>query len=157
MRVNVVIEHMDVAARPAADGLNCLAGTVTSSTYLGSATKISLTTRSGTPLSLTLPTDRAAETLRGGPQLWITWPKDRGFLLPEDLTLCAKHLFAGFRRSACLALAPSQCSACLPRSGARQTTVLQPSTHIGSTSISFVPYLVCPAAMGVSPSSTEYS
>ncbi|GLS23683.1 ABC transporter ATP-binding protein [Labrys miyagiensis] len=77
-------EHMDVAAAPKEDSLNCLAGTVTSSTYLGPATKISLTTSSGTPLSLTLPTDRAAEALRKGPQLWVTWPKDKGFLLPEE-------------------------------------------------------------------------
>jgi putative spermidine/putrescine transport system ATP-binding protein len=77
-------EHMDVAASPQADAVNCLAGTVTSSTYLGSATKLSLTTRSGTPLSLTLPTDRAAVALRDGPALWVTWPKDKGFLLPEE-------------------------------------------------------------------------
>ncbi len=77
-------EHMDVAAVPRADAFNCLAGTVTSSTYLGSATKISLTTGSGTPLSLTLPTDRAAAALQNGPALWVTWPKDKGFLLPED-------------------------------------------------------------------------
>ncbi|WP_413993625.1 ABC transporter ATP-binding protein [Labrys okinawensis] len=77
-------EHMDVGATPTTGSLNCLAGTVTSSTYLGPATKISLTTSSGTPLSLTLPTDRAAEALREGPQLWVTWPKDKGFLLPEE-------------------------------------------------------------------------
>jgi len=77
-------EHMDVAHAPGADSVNYLAGKVTASTYLGPATKISLLTSSGTPVSLTLPTERAAEALREGPELWLTWPKDKGFLLPEE-------------------------------------------------------------------------
>jgi putative spermidine/putrescine transport system ATP-binding protein len=78
-------EHMDVATTPQGNEFNCLAGTVCSSTYLGSATKILLTTSNGTPLSLTLPTDRATVALRHGPALWVTWPKDKGFLLPEEV------------------------------------------------------------------------
>ena len=77
-------EHMDISVTPQADAVNCLAGTVTASTYLGSATKLSLATKSGTPVSLTLPTERAAEALANGPDLWLTWPKSKGFLLPED-------------------------------------------------------------------------
>jgi putative spermidine/putrescine transport system ATP-binding protein len=77
-------EHMDLAVVQRTGPVNCLAGTVTATTYLGSATRIAVETQGGTPLTLTLPTDRAALTLSNGPALWVTWPKDKGFLLPEE-------------------------------------------------------------------------
>jgi putative spermidine/putrescine transport system ATP-binding protein len=77
-------EHLDIAAAPGSDTVNCIAGKVTSSTYLGPATRIVLATRGGTPVSLTLPTERAAKALQDGPELWVSWPKDKGFLLPEE-------------------------------------------------------------------------
>jgi hypothetical protein len=33
---------------------------------------------------VTLPTDKAAEALGRGPELWASWPADKGFLLPEQ-------------------------------------------------------------------------
>jgi putative spermidine/putrescine transport system ATP-binding protein len=77
-------EHMDISTGPGPDAVNCLAGAVTSSTYLGPATKLSLVTRGGTHIGLTLPTDRVTEALSKGPELWITWSKQKGFLLPEE-------------------------------------------------------------------------
>jgi len=77
-------EHMDLSGAPRTDAGNCLAGTVTGTTYLGPATRIALATAGGTALTLTMPTDRAALALRSGPAVWVTWPRDKGFLLPAE-------------------------------------------------------------------------
>jgi len=77
-------EHMDLVAAPRTDAVNCLASTVTGTTYLGSSTRIALATAGGTALTLTMPTERASLALREGPRLWITWPRDKGFLLPKE-------------------------------------------------------------------------
>jgi len=74
-------EHMSLVAG-AKPGGNGVAAAVTSATYLGAATRLALATRGGTTLTLTLPTERAAAALGAGPQLWVTWPIDKGFLLP---------------------------------------------------------------------------
>jgi putative spermidine/putrescine transport system ATP-binding protein len=74
-------EHMTLsAARPGAD--NGIEASLRSATYLGAATRLALATRGGTPLTLTLPSERAAAAIDGGAQLWVTWPIDKGFLLP---------------------------------------------------------------------------
>jgi putative spermidine/putrescine transport system ATP-binding protein len=62
---------------------NGVAATVTTTTYLGSAMRLGLATRGGTRITVTLPTETAAKALAGGPDLWVTWPTDKGFLLPE--------------------------------------------------------------------------
>jgi putative spermidine/putrescine transport system ATP-binding protein len=74
-------EHMSLSgARPGAD--NGIEASLRSATYLGAATRLALATRGGTPLTLTLPTERAAAAIDAGAQLWVTWPIDKGFLLP---------------------------------------------------------------------------
>jgi putative spermidine/putrescine transport system ATP-binding protein len=75
-------EHMTVTPAPPADG-NAVPVAVTATTYLGASTRLALTTPGGTGLTVTLPTDRAAEALDHGPALWVSWPADKGFLLPE--------------------------------------------------------------------------
>jgi putative spermidine/putrescine transport system ATP-binding protein len=76
-------EHMSLAAaRPRAD--NVVAASLRSATYLGAVTRLALATRGGTALTLTLPTERAAAAIGAGEQLWVTWPIDKGFLLPAS-------------------------------------------------------------------------
>ena len=74
-------EHMTVLPTPPAAG-NSVPAHVTATTYLGSALRLGLATRSGLPLTVTLPIDTAAAALAAGPDLWVTWPADKGFLLP---------------------------------------------------------------------------
>jgi len=62
---------------------NGVAASVTATTYLGAAVRLGLATRGGARLTVTLPTETAAKALAGGPDLWVTWPTDKGFLLPE--------------------------------------------------------------------------
>ena len=75
-------EHMSVVAGCPRDA-NGVAASVTATTYLGSAVRLGLATRGGARITVTLPTEAAAKALAGGPDLWVTWPVDKGFLLPE--------------------------------------------------------------------------
>jgi len=75
-------EHMSLADGCPEDA-NGVAATVTTTTYLGSAMRLGLATRGGTRITVTLPTETAARALADGPDLWVTWPTDKGFLLPE--------------------------------------------------------------------------
>ena len=74
-------EHMSIAKEPPAQE-NGIAVTTTSSTYLGSAVRLDLTTRGGCKASVCVPTEAARHALEGGNTVWLTWPADRGFLLP---------------------------------------------------------------------------
>ena len=74
-------EHMSIAREPAPQE-NGIAVFVTSSTYLGAATRLELTTRSGCKLSVCVPTETAQQALGGGKTVWLTWPAEAGFLLP---------------------------------------------------------------------------
>ena len=76
-------EHLTVCATPPADG-NRIPAAVTATTYLGAAMKVGLATPGGTRLTVTLPIDTASAALNQGPNLWVTWPTDKGFLLPES-------------------------------------------------------------------------
>lgn len=76
-------EHMTVTAAPLAGG-NGVPACVTATTYLGAALRLGLSTRGGLPITVTLPIDAAAAALAQGPDLWVTWPVDKGFLLPEE-------------------------------------------------------------------------
>ena len=76
-------EHMTVCpARP--EGGNAIPVRVAATTYLGATTRLGLATSGGTPLTVTLPTDKAAQALNSGPELWVSWSSDKGFLLPEQ-------------------------------------------------------------------------
>ncbi|MCW6510271.1 ABC transporter ATP-binding protein [Lichenifustis flavocetrariae] len=75
-------EHMSVCATRRGDH-NGVAACVTGTTYLGAAMRLALATSGGTRLSVTLPMEAAAAALSKGPDLWVTWPADKGFLLPE--------------------------------------------------------------------------
>ena len=75
-------EHMSLADGCPQDA-NGVAASVTATTYLGSAMRLGLATRGGTRIVVTLPTETAAKALTNGPDLWVTWPTDKGFLLPE--------------------------------------------------------------------------
>jgi putative spermidine/putrescine transport system ATP-binding protein len=75
-------EYMTIRSE-AAPGENGIAATTTASTYLGAATKLDLQTRQGTRLSVSVPNEIAADALRGGNSVWLTWPAERGVLLPR--------------------------------------------------------------------------
>jgi putative spermidine/putrescine transport system ATP-binding protein len=74
-------EYMSVARRPSPRE-NGIAATATSSTYLGSATRLELETRRGAKVTVSVPNEVAAAALGGGSAVWLTWPADKGFLLP---------------------------------------------------------------------------
>ena len=76
-------EHMTVSAeaRPDANGVPA---SVTATTYLGPAMRLGLATRSGVPITVTLPVETAASALSQGRDLWVTWPTDKGTLLPAE-------------------------------------------------------------------------
>ena len=76
-------EHMSVSAEPPAQG-NGVPARLAGTTYLGSAMRLALATRSGTPLTVTLPSEAANRVLNRGPDFWVTWSFDNGFLLPEQ-------------------------------------------------------------------------
>ncbi|MBN9216634.1 MAG: ABC transporter ATP-binding protein [Mesorhizobium sp.] len=75
-------EHMSIA-REAAVGENGIAATATASTYLGAATKLDLTTRQGAKVTVSVPNEVAAAALSKGNSVWLTWPAEKGFLLPN--------------------------------------------------------------------------
>ena len=74
-------EYMAIAKAPAS-GENGIAAKATGATYLGSATKLELATEGGAKLSVSVPTDVASQALSDSGPLWLTWPAERGFLLP---------------------------------------------------------------------------
>jgi putative spermidine/putrescine transport system ATP-binding protein len=75
-------EHMSLAHAAPAEA-NAVAASVTTTTYLGSAVRLGLATRGGTRIVVTVPPEIAAKALVNGPDLWVTWPADKGFLLPN--------------------------------------------------------------------------
>ncbi|TGQ66822.1 ABC transporter ATP-binding protein [Mesorhizobium sp. M00.F.Ca.ET.186.01.1.1] len=75
-------EHMSIA-REAAVGENGIAATAIASTYLGAATKLDLTTREGSRVTVSVPNEVAAAALSKGNSVWLTWPAEKGFLLPD--------------------------------------------------------------------------
>lgn len=61
---------------------NSVAVTTVASTYLGSAVRLDLVTRSGSKASVSVPLDAARYALEGSGTVWLTWPATQGFLLP---------------------------------------------------------------------------
>ncbi|UOK69419.1 ABC transporter ATP-binding protein [Ancylobacter polymorphus] len=76
-------EHMSVSPEPPAEG-NGVPARLAGTTYLGSAMRLAFATRSGTPLTVTLPSEAAGRILSHGPDVWVTWSFENGFLLPEQ-------------------------------------------------------------------------
>jgi putative spermidine/putrescine transport system ATP-binding protein len=76
-------EYMSIAAEPPA-AQNAIAATATASTYLGSATRLDLTTRQGDRLTVSVPNEVAASALGSSNSVWLTWPQDKGFLLSRE-------------------------------------------------------------------------
>jgi putative spermidine/putrescine transport system ATP-binding protein len=70
-------------AHEAPENANGVAASIATTTYLGSAVRLGLSTRGGTRLIVTVPPETAAKALADGPDLWVTWPGDKGFLLPD--------------------------------------------------------------------------
>jgi putative spermidine/putrescine transport system ATP-binding protein len=75
-------EHMSIA-REATVGENGIAATAIASTYMGAATKLDLTTRQGAKVTVSVPNEVAAAALSKGNSVWLTWPAEKGFLLPD--------------------------------------------------------------------------
>ncbi|MBZ9772122.1 ABC transporter ATP-binding protein [Mesorhizobium sp. CO1-1-8] len=75
-------EYMSISGE-AADGENGIAATATNSTYLGAATRLDLTTRQGAKVTVSVPNEVAAAALSKGNSVWLTWPAEKGFLLPH--------------------------------------------------------------------------
>ncbi len=61
---------------------NAVGATVESATYLGGITRLKLRTGGANSITVSLPGHAAAPILNAGGQVWVTWPKDQGFLLP---------------------------------------------------------------------------
>ena len=76
-------EHMSISSEPPAEG-NGVAARLAGTTYLGAAMRLAFATRSGTQLTVTLPSEAANRVLGRGPDFWVTWSFDTGFLLPEQ-------------------------------------------------------------------------
>ncbi|WP_457939915.1 ABC transporter ATP-binding protein [Mesorhizobium sp. 10J20-29] len=74
-------EYMSIA-REASPQQNGIAATATASTYLGAATKLDLETQHGAKVTVSVPNEVAASALNGGNAVWLTWPSDKGILLP---------------------------------------------------------------------------
>ncbi|MFC3322208.1 ABC transporter ATP-binding protein [Mesorhizobium cantuariense] len=75
-------EYMSISGEAAA-GENGIAATATNSTYLGAATRLDLTTRQGAKVTVSVPNEVAAAALSKGNSVWLTWPAEKGFLLPR--------------------------------------------------------------------------
>ncbi|ESY71466.1 MULTISPECIES: ABC transporter ATP-binding protein [unclassified Mesorhizobium] len=75
-------EYMSISGEAAA-GENGIAATATNSTYLGAATRLDLTTRQGAKITVSVPNEVAAAALSKGNSVWLTWPAEKGFLLPH--------------------------------------------------------------------------
>ncbi|TPN79497.1 ABC transporter ATP-binding protein [Mesorhizobium sp. CU2] len=75
-------EDMSIAAE-ASVNQNGIAATAVASTYLGAATKLDLTTRQGAKVTVSVPNEVAASALSKGNSVWLTWPAEKGFLLPD--------------------------------------------------------------------------
>ncbi|MER9136350.1 ABC transporter ATP-binding protein [Mesorhizobium sp. M0830] len=75
-------EYMSISGEAAA-GENGIAATATASTYLGAATRLDLTTRQGAKVTVSVPNEVAAAALSKGNSVWLTWPAEKGFLLPQ--------------------------------------------------------------------------
>jgi putative spermidine/putrescine transport system ATP-binding protein len=76
-------EYLSVGlARPQDAACNAVGATVESATYLGSITRLKLRTGGANSITVSLPGHAAAPILNAGGQVWISWPKDQGFLLP---------------------------------------------------------------------------
>jgi putative spermidine/putrescine transport system ATP-binding protein len=75
-------EYMSIAPE-AAVGENGIAATAVASTYLGAATRLDLTTRQGAKVTVSVPNEVAAAALSKGNSVWLTWPAEKGFLLPD--------------------------------------------------------------------------
>ena len=76
-------EHMTVSADQEPDR-NGVPASVIATTYLGPAMRLGLATRSGVPITVTLPVETAASALSRGRDLWVSWPTDKGTLLPAE-------------------------------------------------------------------------
>ncbi|GLR53236.1 ABC transporter ATP-binding protein [Shinella yambaruensis] len=77
-------EHMSIAREPAI-AENSIPVTAVSSTYLGSAVRLDLITRSGSRASVSVPMEAARFALEKGNTVWLTWPAERGLILPETV------------------------------------------------------------------------
>ncbi|RWO53831.1 ABC transporter ATP-binding protein [Mesorhizobium sp.] len=75
-------EYMSIAPEATA-GENGIAATAVASTYLGAATRLDLTTRQGAKVTVSVPNEVAASALSKGNSVWLTWPAEKGFLLPD--------------------------------------------------------------------------
>ena len=73
-------EHVSLLPACPDDDRNAVAATVQDATYLGAHTRLSLRTRGGTALTLTVPTGSGATA--AGAAVWLGWPAEQGFLLP---------------------------------------------------------------------------
>jgi putative spermidine/putrescine transport system ATP-binding protein len=80
-------EYLSVGLTPP-QGADCntVGAVVESATYLGSITRLKLRTGGANSITVSLAGHAAAPILNAGGQVWVTWPKDQGFLLPAGNT-----------------------------------------------------------------------
>jgi putative spermidine/putrescine transport system ATP-binding protein len=77
-------EHMALSHQRPDAAENGVAAAVASTTYLGAAIRFGLVTRGGVRLSVTLAADKAQRAMGGERDVWVSWPVDKGVLLPDE-------------------------------------------------------------------------
>ena len=73
-------EYMRLSLTLPASG-NAVSAYLEELTYKGAETRLDLNTRSGTSITLSVPTDVLAETPSKGQNYWVHWPEEKGFFL----------------------------------------------------------------------------
>jgi putative spermidine/putrescine transport system ATP-binding protein len=75
-------EHMDWSRDTPPGDQNGLPATIERQTYLGASTRMQLRTIGGASVTLAVPTSSLSDGVAPGERVWVTWPAERGFLLP---------------------------------------------------------------------------
>lgn len=77
-------EHMRLCTNKPNGGANAVPVTVIDRTYKGASTLVALRSRSGVALTIPVPSAERHPEIEPGRHLWLSWPADRSFLLPEQ-------------------------------------------------------------------------
>lgn len=73
-------EYMHLSVIQPASG-NTICACINELTYKGAQTRVDLTTKSGVPVTLSMPTDALPDALHPGQPYWIHWPQEKGFFI----------------------------------------------------------------------------
>ncbi len=77
-------EHMRLGESKPNGGANAVAATVVERTYKGASTLVTLRSASGVALTIPVPSAERHAEIAPGRRLWVSWPAERSFILPEQ-------------------------------------------------------------------------